>query len=130
VTRELHVGFRAHDRGQVDALWQAGIDAGYRDDGAPRPRTQYGPTYYGAFLLDPGGNSVEAVHVDCEDAVPDGRIDHPWIRVHDFEPSRRFYATLAPHAGRGKPPGHHPAHSLYLTQVFGRNKGTIAARRA
>ena len=35
VTRGLHVGFRARDRGQVDAFWQAGIDAGYRDDGAP-----------------------------------------------------------------------------------------------
>ena len=61
VTRGLHVGFRARDRAQVDAFWQAGIDAGYRDDGAPGPRTQYGPTYYGGFLLDPDGNSVEAV---------------------------------------------------------------------
>jgi hypothetical protein len=39
VTRGLHVGFRARDRAQVDAFWQAGIDAGYRDDGAPGPRT-------------------------------------------------------------------------------------------
>src|SRR5699024_2102779 len=39
VTRGLHVGFRARDRAQVDALWQAGIDAGYRDDGPPGPRT-------------------------------------------------------------------------------------------
>ena len=31
VTRGLHVGFRARDRAQVDAFWQAGIDAGYRD---------------------------------------------------------------------------------------------------
>ncbi len=44
VTRGLHVGFRARDCAQVDAFWQAGIDAGYRDDGAPGPRTQYGPT--------------------------------------------------------------------------------------
>src|SRR3954468_12009515 len=66
VTRGLHVGFRAPDRAQVDAFWQAGIDAGYRDDGAPGPRTQYGPTYYGGFLLDPDGNSVEAVHGDRE----------------------------------------------------------------
>ena len=39
-----------------------GTDAGYRDDGAPGPRPQYSPDYYGAFLLDPDGNSVEAVH--------------------------------------------------------------------
>ena len=61
VTRGLHVGFRARDRAQVDAFWQAGIDAGYRDDGTPGARTQYSPSYYGAFLLDPDGNSVEAV---------------------------------------------------------------------
>ena len=99
VTRGLHVGFRAHDRAQVDAFWQAGVDAGYRDDGVPGPRTQYGPTYYGGFLLDPDGNSVEAVHDDREDTVPDGRIDHLWIRVRDLRASRRFYATIAPHAG-------------------------------
>jgi catechol 2,3-dioxygenase-like lactoylglutathione lyase family enzyme len=99
VTRGLHVGFRARDRGQVDAFWQAGIDTGYRDDGAPGPRTQYGPTYYGAFLLDPDGNSVEAVHGAREDAGPEGHIDHLWIRVRDPQASRRFYTTIAPHAG-------------------------------
>jgi catechol 2,3-dioxygenase-like lactoylglutathione lyase family enzyme len=99
VTRGLHVGFRASDRAQVDAFWQAGIDAGYRDDGAPGPRTQYGPSYYGGFLLDPDGNSIEAVHTDRERAVPDGRIDHLWIRVRDPQASGRFYATIAPHAG-------------------------------
>ena len=76
-----------------------GVDAGYRDDGAPGPRTQYGPTYYGGFLLDPDGNSVEAVHGDREDAVPDGRVDHLWLRVRDPQASRRFYTTIAPHAG-------------------------------
>src|SRR5215211_6680744 len=77
VTRGLHVGFRAPDRAHVDAFWQAGVDAGHPDDGAPGPRKQYGPTYYGGFLLDPDGNSVEAVHGDRRQSVPDGRID-PW----------------------------------------------------
>ena len=99
VTRGLHVGFRAPSREAVDAFWQAGIDAGYRDDGAPGPRTVYGPDYYGGFLLDPDGNSVEAVHTEREDPVPDGRIDHLWIRVRDPAASRRFYTTIAPHAG-------------------------------
>ena len=99
VTLGLHVGFRARDRAQVDAFWQAGVDAGYRDDGAPGPRTQYGPTYYGGFLLDPDGNSVEVVHRAREDAVPDGRIDHLWLRVRDLQASRRFYTTIAPYAG-------------------------------
>ena len=37
-TRGLHIGFTAPSREQVDAFWQAGVDAGYRDDGAPGPR--------------------------------------------------------------------------------------------
>jgi catechol 2,3-dioxygenase-like lactoylglutathione lyase family enzyme len=99
LTRGLHVGFRAHDRAAVDAFWQAGIDAGYRDDGAPGPRPVYGGDYYGGFLLDPDGNSVEAVHGERERPVGVGSIDHLWIRVRDPQASRRFYAAIAPHAG-------------------------------
>jgi catechol 2,3-dioxygenase-like lactoylglutathione lyase family enzyme len=98
VTRGLHVGFRAPDRAAVDAFWQAGIDDGYPDDGAPGPRTVYGPDYYGAFLLDPDGNSVEAVHTGRERPVADGRIDHLWLRVRDPQASLRFYTTIAPYA--------------------------------
>jgi hypothetical protein len=83
----------------VDAFWQAGIDAGHRDDGAPGPRTIYGPDYYGGFLFDPDGNSVDAVHGNRERPVPDGRIDHLWLRVRDPQASRRFYTTVAPQAG-------------------------------
>jgi catechol 2,3-dioxygenase-like lactoylglutathione lyase family enzyme len=98
VTRGLHVGFRAPSRAAVDAFWQAGIDAGYRDDGAPGPRTVYGPDYYGGFLLDPDGNSAEAVHPGHA-AVTRSWIDHLWIRVRDPAASKRFYTTIAPHAG-------------------------------
>jgi catechol 2,3-dioxygenase-like lactoylglutathione lyase family enzyme len=99
VTRGLHVGFRAPSREAVDAFWRAGTDAGYRDDGAPGPRAVYGPDYYGGFLLDPDGNSAEAVHIAREHPVPDGRIDHVWIRVRDPAASRRFYTAIAPSAG-------------------------------
>ena len=74
-TRNLHVGFVAPSREHVDAFWRAGVEAGWRDDGEPGPRTQHGPTYYGAFLLGPDGNSVEAVHGDRANAVPAGRVD-------------------------------------------------------
>src|SRR3954471_24652336 len=97
LTRGLHVGFRAPSREAVDAFWQAGIDAGYRDAGAPGPRPVYGPDYYGGFLLDPDGNSAEAVHWEREDPVPEGRIDHLWLRVRDPGASKRFYMTIAPH---------------------------------
>jgi catechol 2,3-dioxygenase-like lactoylglutathione lyase family enzyme len=98
VTRGLHVGFRASSAEAVDAFWQAGIDAGHRDDGAPGPRAAYGPDYYGGFLLDPDGNSVEAVHMARAAPVPDGCVDHLWIRVRDLAASKRFYMTIAPHA--------------------------------
>ncbi len=99
LTRGLHVGFRAASRAAVDAFWQAGIDAGYRDDGAPGPRPEYGPDYYGGFLLDPDGNSAEAIHSERANAVQPGWIDHLWIRVADPQASKRFYTTIAPHAG-------------------------------
>jgi catechol 2,3-dioxygenase-like lactoylglutathione lyase family enzyme len=99
VTRGLHVGFRAPSREAVDAFWQAGIDAGYRDDGAPGPRTNYGPDFYGGFLLDPDGNSAEAVHTERGDLMPEEHVDHLWIRVRDLAASKRFYTTIAPHAG-------------------------------
>jgi catechol 2,3-dioxygenase-like lactoylglutathione lyase family enzyme len=99
VTRGLHVGFRAPSREAVDAFWQAGIDAGYRDDGAPAPRPVYGSDYYGGFLLDPDGNSAEAVHMERTSRPSEGFIDHLWIRVRDLAASKRFYRTIAPHAG-------------------------------
>jgi catechol 2,3-dioxygenase-like lactoylglutathione lyase family enzyme len=99
VTSGLHVAFRAPSREAVDAFWQAGIDAGYRDDGAPGPRTIYGPDYYGGFLLDPDGNSAEAVHTEREDPMAAEHVDHLWIRVRDLAASKRFYTTIAPHAG-------------------------------
>jgi catechol 2,3-dioxygenase-like lactoylglutathione lyase family enzyme len=96
VTRRLHIGFRVGSRDLVDTFWRTGIDAGYRDDGAPGPRPQYSPSYYGAFLLDPNGNSVEAV---THDVPRPGPIDHLWIRVSDLEASRRFYETVSPQTG-------------------------------
>jgi catechol 2,3-dioxygenase-like lactoylglutathione lyase family enzyme len=97
VTRGLHVGFAAPSRAEVDELWQVGTAAGYRDDGAPGPRPEYGDDYYGAFLLDPDGNSAEAVHHDR--VTPGHAIDHVWVRVAGVAASRRFYELVAPHAG-------------------------------
>jgi catechol 2,3-dioxygenase-like lactoylglutathione lyase family enzyme len=97
VTRGLHIGFGARSREHVDAFWRGGTEAGYRDDGAPGPRPQYREDYYGAFLLDPDGNSAEAVHHG--ETRPPGHIDHVWIRVADRAAAQRFYETVAPFAG-------------------------------
>jgi catechol 2,3-dioxygenase-like lactoylglutathione lyase family enzyme len=96
-TRRLHVAFAAPSRMHVDRFWRAGIEAGYRDQGAPGPRPQYRDDYYGAFLLDPDGNSAEAVNHGR--LRRDGLIDHLWIRVRDVAASKRFYETIAPRVG-------------------------------
>jgi catechol 2,3-dioxygenase-like lactoylglutathione lyase family enzyme len=57
-----HVALRADTRDAVDAFHAAALAAGGRDNGAPGLRPQYHPGYYGAFVLDPDGNNVEAVH--------------------------------------------------------------------
>ena len=57
----LHVAFRAANRAQVDAFYQAALAAGGRDNGPPGIRAHYHPTYYAAFVHDPDGNNVEAV---------------------------------------------------------------------
>ena len=92
VTEHVHIAFGADTNEAVDAFHRAAIDAGYRDDGEPGPRPEYGPDYYGAFLLDPDGNSAEAVHHD--DLPPVGAIDHLWIRVADVDAARQFYERL------------------------------------
>jgi len=58
---EVHVAFLAKDRATVDAFHAAGLEAGGKDNGAPGVRATYHPNYYGAYVLDPDGNNVEAV---------------------------------------------------------------------
>jgi catechol 2,3-dioxygenase-like lactoylglutathione lyase family enzyme len=58
----VHVCFAADSREQVDAFHAAALAAGGRDNGAPGPRPEYSEGYYGAFVLDPDGHNIEAVH--------------------------------------------------------------------
>lgn len=62
-TTGLHLCFVARSREQVDAFHRAGVEAGFRSNGAPGYRA-YSPGYYAAFLLDPGGNNIEALYRD------------------------------------------------------------------
>ena len=57
----VHVAFTADTRAQVDAFHAAALAAGGTDNGAPGLRPHYHPDYYGAFVLDPDGNNIEAV---------------------------------------------------------------------
>ncbi len=61
VVHGVHVAFAAADHDAVDTFHAAGLVAGGTDNGAPGPRPIYHSSYYGAFVLDPDGNNVEAV---------------------------------------------------------------------
>ena len=58
----VHIAIAAPDHAVVDAFHAAALAAGGRDNGPPGLRPRYHPTYYAAFVLDPDGNNVEAVH--------------------------------------------------------------------
>lgn len=56
-----HVAFTAASRAAVDAFYKAALAQGVEDNGEPGLRPQYHPHYYGAFVIDPDGNNIEAV---------------------------------------------------------------------
>jgi catechol 2,3-dioxygenase-like lactoylglutathione lyase family enzyme len=55
---QMHVAFSAKDKATVDEFYRAALAAGGRDYGKSGPREA---GYYGAFVLDPDGNNIEAV---------------------------------------------------------------------
>jgi catechol 2,3-dioxygenase-like lactoylglutathione lyase family enzyme len=60
-TSHVHLAFQAKDQAAVKAFYEAALAAGGTDNGAPGER-KYHPGYYGAFVLDPDGNNIEAVY--------------------------------------------------------------------
>ena len=68
-TSNIHLCFHARAKDQVDAFHRAGVQAGFRSNGAPGYR-DYAPGYYAAYLLDPDANNVEALYRDA------GNIGH------------------------------------------------------
>jgi catechol 2,3-dioxygenase-like lactoylglutathione lyase family enzyme len=67
VTTGAHIAFVAASTADVDAFHAAAVANGGTDIGPPGHRPEYSERYYGAFVLDPDGNNVEAVtRVDPE----------------------------------------------------------------
>jgi catechol 2,3-dioxygenase-like lactoylglutathione lyase family enzyme len=58
----VHLAFTAPSAAAVDAFHRAALAGGGSDDGAPGPRPRYGAGYYAAFVRDPDGHKLEAVH--------------------------------------------------------------------
>lgn len=96
-TQRLHIGFYVPTAELVHAFWDAGVAAGYRDDGDPGPRAQYGDDYYGGFLLDPDGNSAEAMTHEADRVQ--GQVDHLWIRVADVAAARDAHRAACEASG-------------------------------
>lgn len=61
LTGRHHLAFQARDEAMVQAFHRAALRAGGVDNGAPGLRP-YHPGYYGAFVIDPDGNNIEAVY--------------------------------------------------------------------
>ena len=60
--RESHLAFQAPDREAVGAFLEAAQERGAEVLHEARVWPEYHPGYYGAFVRDPDGNNVEAVH--------------------------------------------------------------------
>ena len=58
----FHVAFTASSKEAVDRFHAAAIEAGGTCNGPPGLRPHYSPTYYAAFVVDPDGYKLEAVH--------------------------------------------------------------------
>jgi catechol 2,3-dioxygenase-like lactoylglutathione lyase family enzyme len=57
----VHHAFQTDGHEAVHRFHTAGLAAGGIDNGPPGDR-HYHPGYYAAFVLDPDGNNIEAVH--------------------------------------------------------------------
>ncbi|MGX1787021.1 VOC family protein [Bosea sp. NPDC055332] len=57
----VHIAFAAGRRAMVDQFYEVALANGGRDAGPPGLRPEYDANYYGAFVLDPDGNKIEAV---------------------------------------------------------------------
>jgi catechol 2,3-dioxygenase-like lactoylglutathione lyase family enzyme len=76
LTGRHHLAFQAGSRAVVDAFHKAALAHGGKDNGAPGLR-DYHPGYYGAFVLDPDGNNIEAVHHgDAKRSAPSVKVTY------------------------------------------------------
>ena len=66
----LHYAFVADTRDAVRDFYRVGLGAGAKSNGEPGIRKHYSPVYYAAFLIDPIGNTIEAV---CQATDEEGK---------------------------------------------------------
>ncbi len=59
----LHVCFAAPNRESVEKFHAAALAAGGHDNGGPGIRADYGADYFAAYVVDPDGYRLEALHL-------------------------------------------------------------------
>jgi catechol 2,3-dioxygenase-like lactoylglutathione lyase family enzyme len=92
-----HVAFAARSQEAVNKFHATAMRMGATDNGAPGPRADYSPDYYGAFVIDLDGNRIEAVY------TPERSAAKP-KRKGKAKPVRKVAAKRAPPSKR-KPAG-------------------------
>ena len=97
----FHIALRAKDESAVRVFHSAALAAGGHDEGGPGIRSDYAPDYYAAYVRDPDGNKLQAVHYrDGRTAGPcGGVVSHITLGSNDLEGSRAFYEGLLPLLG-------------------------------
>jgi hypothetical protein len=63
VTQGSFAGVKSTSEATSSVATRPGVEAGFLSNGAPGYRN-YAPGYYAAFLLDPDGNTIEALYRD------------------------------------------------------------------
>jgi len=103
----FHIALRAKDEAAVRGFHAAALAAGGRDEGPPGLRAAYAADYFAAYVRDPDGNKLQAVHYrDGRRAGPCGDVvSHITLGSNDLERSTAFYEGLLAVLGIERQPG-------------------------
>lgn len=61
-SKNAHIAIAVQSKELVNKFHEVALAQGWKDNGAPGMRPEYGENYYGAFALDQDGNNIEAVY--------------------------------------------------------------------
>lgn len=102
----FHVAFLAGDEAAVRRFHSAALAAGGFDEGGPGLRPHYAADYYAAYVRDPDGNKLQAVHYgEGRSAGPcGGVISHITLGSNDLDRAAGFYEGLLATLGLSRLP--------------------------
>lgn len=123
----FHIAFHAQTTTAVDAFHAAAIANGGSDDGPPGLRTHYNDDYYAAYVRDPDGNKLQAVHYqNGRDPGHTGDVvSHITLGVHEFERDRAFYSDILGEIGYVERPDQSGTHDGSQDTAFGFEDGDL-----